>query len=126
MNTLRIGRVPALAIALALLATACAPSTVERDATYRTLDDLLSAVQTAGLKCEGDVQKFPDGSSEYRTCGMSGWAAIYGTTAARDRQVKLQTGGTSSVMVVGPNWVVKAPLGDAKAVTEKLGGTIHE
>lgn len=108
-----------------LAGTACATA-VEKDATYRTLDDLIRAVQSTGLKCEGSVQKFPDGSSESRTCGMNGWAAMYGTPAARDRQVKLQTGSSSAVMVVGPNWIVKAPMGDAKVVNGKLGGTIRE
>lgn len=126
MNKLLRGPGVMLAVALTLLVSGCAPDPVEKDATYRTLDDLVTAVQTTGLKCEGDVQKFTDGSSEYRTCGMNGWAAIYGTTSARDRQVKLQSGSTSSVMVVGPNWVVKAPMADAKAVSDKLGGTIVE
>ena len=116
----------AAAAACLLAASACAPPTIEKDATYRSLDSLISAVQTAGLKCEGEVQKFSDGSSEYRTCGMNGWAAIYGTTSERDRQVRIQSGSTDSVMVIGPNWIVKAPLGDAKAVNDKLGGSIHE
>lgn len=116
----------AAAAAYLLAVSGCASPAIEKDATYRDLDGLISAVQATGLKCEGQLQKFPDGSSEYRTCGMNGWAAIYGTTSERDRQVRIQSGSTDSVMVVGPNWIVKAPLGDAKAVSDKLGGTIHE
>lgn len=111
---------------VALLLSACSAPTPEKDATYRTLSELITAAGSAGIKCEGEVQKFNDGSSEYRTCGQYGWAAIYGSPAARDRQVGLQTGSQTSVMVVGPNWVVKAPVGDAKAVHEKLGGSIKE
>ncbi|WP_423184312.1 hypothetical protein [Arthrobacter sp. NyZ413] len=109
-----------------MMTAGCGAATVEKDATYRNLDGLISAVQSSGLKCEGDLQQFSDGSSEYRTCGMHGWAAIYGTTAARDRQIKIQEGSPDAVMVVGPNWIVKAPLGDANAVKDKLGGTIHQ
>lgn len=116
----------ALDLAFIMTATACSAPPPEKDATYRTLDALIAAVQASGLKCEGQLQRFPDRSSDYRTCGMNGWASTYATTSERDRQVKLQAGSTDSVMVVGPNWIVKAPLGDAKAVNEKLGGAIHE
>lgn len=123
---MKLKTILSFAVGVTLLLSACGGSTPQKDATYRTLDDLISAVGSAGVKCEGDVQKFNDGSSEYRTCGQYGWAAIYGSPAARDRQVGLQTGSQTAVMVVGPNWIVKAPAGDAKVVQDKLGGTIKE
>ncbi len=122
----RILGVAAAAAACLLAVSACAPPTAEKDATYRDLDGLISAVQATGLKCEGQLQKFPDGSSEYRTCGMHGLAAICATTAERDRQVKMNAGSKDSVMVVGSNWIVRAPLGDAKVVNDMMGGTLRE
>jgi hypothetical protein len=121
---------PGVAGALGLIAVitlaACATTPIQKDAAYRTLDDLVSAVATTGLKCEGAFQRFADGDSETRSCGMNSWVGIYGTTSSRDRQVEMQRGSIGTVMVVGPNWIVKAPLGYAKNVSDRLGGTIRE
>lgn len=111
---------------LALLAGCSAP--VDKNATYQNLDDLISAVESAGLECEGELQEFGDGSGSYRTCGMNGWAGIYGSLAKVEQTVEHQllNDGMASVMLVGTNWIVRAPLGDVQAVQEKLGGTITE
>ncbi|AOT04245.1 hypothetical protein ASPU41_13855 [Arthrobacter sp. U41] len=116
----------ALGLVSVISMAACAAAPVQKDAAYRTLNDLVSAVATTGLKCEGAYQRFDDGASEVRSCRTNSWVGIYGTPSSRDRQVEIQKGSNDTVMVVGPNWIVKAPLGYAMNVSDKLGGTIQE
>jgi hypothetical protein len=111
---------------------------------YNTIDELVAAAKKAGLKCpalntpvreriaadsrycsdvpDGDVTGYPAFSIYVTTTDLEkarreaeGMAKVY-------KQSDL---GRPDSVLVGPNWLIQAPLDKLKPIVSKLGGTLQ-
>lgn len=91
-------------------APSTAPSTtaIEKDATYRSVEDLRDAAKAAGYYClnwqQTDVVKL---ASESGTCSDSDVFSVYATQVERDEQI-LNYKAFGSTVLAGPNWIINS------------------
>lgn len=115
------------------------PTTVEttevpaRDVQYGSLEEFRDAVLDTGYECkrwrQNNVVTLAAASGG---CSAADVFSIYQSEAQRDKQVnKTREFGESIGMdfapiLVGPNWILNAPVGRLSAVQEGIGGILVE
>jgi hypothetical protein len=101
---------------------------VEKDASYKTLNDLGSAVQTAsGEKCDAEStsSRLDKYGWDQSNCGGTTSIALFADQETQ-RTVRLKNpAGADKALLEGPNWIVWSPTDTARKIQEKLGGNFR-
>ena len=116
----------AAAAAAGILLTGCGPS-VERDASYGTVESLGKAVSSVlNIECGKGAGNSATTGWDQDTCGDKATIGVF-TNAATQKEVRAKNPTKpGSKIVEGPNWIVWAKNGAEGQVQEKLGGHIVE
>lgn len=112
---------PAVALALA----GC--STIEKDATYGTVESLGKAVsEVLDIDCGKGTGKSAAAGWDQDTCGDKAVIGVF-TNGQTQREVLAKNPSNAQTTIVeGPNWAVWAKEGKASEIQDKLGGKIVE
>ncbi|WP_284762045.1 hypothetical protein [Arthrobacter sp. efr-133-R2A-63] len=102
---------------------------VEKDASYKTLNDLGSAVQTAsGEKCDArstSSNSMTKNGWDQETCGSNTSIALFADQETQ-KTVRLKNpADAGKTLLEGPNWIVWSPTDTARKIQEKLGGNFR-
>lgn len=103
-------------------------ASVEKDASYKKLNDLGSAVQTvSGEKC--DSESSSASMDQYgwsqNTCGEKTTIALFADQETQ-KKIRLKNPPTADkALLEGSNWIVWSPKDTAQKIQEKLGGTFR-
>jgi hypothetical protein len=120
-------RISTIVVIAGIALAGCA--SVEKDASYKTLNDLGSAVQTAsGEKCD-DAGSSSSSMDKYGwgqdTCGEKTSIALFADQETQ-KKIRLKNPATADKpLLEGPNWIVWSPTDTARKIQEKLGGNFR-
>lgn len=115
------------AAAVTVLALTGCGSSIERDASYGTVESLGKAVSSVlDIDCGKGAGNSASAGWDQDTCGDKAVIGVF-TNAKTQKEVRAKNPSGPGVKIVeGPNWIVWAKNGAEKAVQDKMGGQIVE
>ena len=107
---------------------------------YAEIDELIYAVQAAGLECETwEKQERLQGATDSKFCVLSGTtsvtASLYTTQAKQKQAIRENVnfarrnheyGYNGYSALVGPYWTVEAPVEALREIKPELGGVLRD
>lgn len=102
-------------------------STIEKDASYGTVESLGKAVsQVLDIECGSGAGNSATAGWDQDTCGDKAVIGVF-TNAQTQKEVRAKNpSGSGTKIVEGPNWIVWAKNGAETDIQERMGGTIVE
>jgi hypothetical protein len=115
------------AIAVSTLALAGCGASIERDASYGTVESLGKAVSSVlDIECGKGAGNSATAGWDQDTCGDKAVIGVFANSQTQ-KEVRAKNPSKAGVRIVeGPNWIVWAKNGAEGAVQDKMGGQIVE
>jgi hypothetical protein len=116
-------KLAAIAVLVAVALSGC--GTVQKDASYKTVDDLGGAVSSVTAQKCGDgagPKSYQDNGWDQDNCGAETSIAVFADPATQRTVLVKNPPKPGKVLLEGPNWIIWTSKDSGDKLHEKLGG----